>query len=56
MIGWLLVLAAVFVVLLAPLLWIAYAFACQIADDKFRAVERQQARLRLTAAGGAVRR
>lgn len=55
MIAWLLVLAATFVVLLGPVIWLLTPFVAQILDDHLRATQRQQQRLRLTAAGGTVK-
>ena len=48
-------LAVAFVVLLAPVFWLVTPFVAQIIDDHLRATQRQQQRLRLTAAGGTVK-
>lgn len=48
--------AVVFTVLVGGCVYLLAPFAAQIFDDRWRAVERQQARLRLTVAGKAVRR
>lgn len=56
MIAWLLALAVAFVVVAGPVIWLVSPFLAQIADDHLRAVQRQQDRLRLTAAGRTVRR
>lgn len=56
MIAALVALGLVFLAAALLLVWLLVPFVSQIADDKVRAVQRQQDRLRLTAAGGTVRR